>query len=56
MAIQALEKQIAKKPLERREYCGIEIAICPGCDNARMSNQADHCPACGQLIDWSGEE
>ena len=52
MAIEALEKQIPKKPNGDR---------CPVC-NANILNWVDegddfeYCPDCGQKIDWSEDE
>ena len=53
MAIEALEKQIQKKPkisdgiaYERYEYC-------PSCG---MSVTDNYCGNCGQAIDWGNEE
>ena len=65
LAIQALEKQIAKKPdcIEDKMWC------CPVCDNNLLhkwikyptrlmpkSEGLPHCMSCGQAIDWSDEE
>lgn len=53
IALEALEKQIEKKPkisdgiaYERYEYC-------PSCD---MSVTDNYCGNCGQAIDWRNEE
>ena len=65
MSIQALEKQIPKKPdcIEDKMWC------CPVCDNNLLhkwikyptrlmpkSEGLPHCMSCGQAIDWSDEE
>ena len=65
LAINALEKQIAKKPdcIEDKMWC------CPVCDNNLLhkwikyptrlmpkSEGLPHCMSCGQAIDWSDEE
>lgn len=62
IAINALEKQIAKKPdcIEDKMWC------CPVCDNNLLhkwikyptrlmpkSEGLPHCMSCGQAIDWS---
>ena len=62
MAIQALEKQIAKKPdcIEDKMWC------CPVCNNNLLLKWLEypnklmpktaglpHCMSCGQKIDWS---
>ena len=61
MAIEALEKQISKKP-----KITIYNAFCPNCDysfGAEVAMDAikrpywhRNCPVCGQTIDWSEEE
>ena len=65
VAIQALEKQIAKKPdcIEDKMWC------CPVCDNHLLpkwvkyptklmpkTEGLPHCMSCGQAIDWSDED
>ena len=49
LAIEALEKQIAKKP--------IEFDDCPECGYCLMWHEKDwvNCPGCGQKIDWGKE-
>ena len=62
MAVQALEKQIPKKPdcIEDKMWC------CPVCDNHLLpkwvkyptklmpkTEGLPHCMSCGQAIDWS---
>lgn len=49
MAIEALEKQIPKKPID--EYH--RIAYCPACGELIVDTYC--CPECGQKIDWSEE-
>lgn len=60
MAIEALEKQIPKKPiLEGDGYWDGELVldtwICPNCDKDYEVDydDYDYCPNCGQKIDWS---
>lgn len=64
-AIEALEKQIAKKPQEKYEYMGnigrglnpmeyIKGYVCPTCGEW-LDEFAHHC-ICGQAIDWSDDE
>ena len=54
MAINALEKQIAKKPLHQ----GFVFA-CPCCNNevtigsTFLRPNQNHCAECGQKLDWS---
>lgn len=43
----ALEKQIAKKPIDKLMY--IE---CPACENIEIDD-CSYCPNCGQKLDWS---
>lgn len=64
MAIQALEKQIPKKPTyEGDGYAPdgtfiYDTWICPCCDERYEVDYDDYayCPNCGQKIDWSDEE
>ena len=60
LAIEALEKQIAKTPtLEGDGYWDGELVLdtwfCPNCDkNYEVDyDDYDYCPNCGQKIDWS---
>ena len=58
MAIEALEKQVTKKPERDEEYpLG---RVCPKCcaylGNVQfISSNHDYCERCGQALDWSGE-
>lgn len=63
-AVQALEKQIPKKPLYREtEYYaykfakGIKAPFCEcGCLAVDEENDCfTYCPDCGQALDWSDE-
>ena len=51
MAINALEKQIAKKPYKDNENGIYEKEYCPICNRSLFPN--DHHCICGQAIDWS---
>ena len=53
MAIQALEKQIPKKPYKDNENGVYEKDYCPTCHRSLFPN--DHHCECGQDIDWSDE-
>lgn len=64
-AIEALEKQIPKKPDELKTdkdvkigagtwKAGVTVYKCPGC-NSFISRSSDFCPNCGQAIDWKTE-
>lgn len=59
MAIEALEKQIPKKPTEvdEREVGWIAF-MCPACNTAVIGQpyRPNNCKHCGQAIDWSEGE
>ena len=64
MAIQALEKQIPKKPIMKQYFEDLEdeYLCCPTCgeiltDRIPADNKTFyfHCMNCGQKFDWSGE-
>lgn len=53
-AIEALEKQIPKKPFDYEE-CGVtryKTGRCSYCGEFVVQHYK-HCPECGQAIDWS---
>ena len=54
MAINALEKQIPKKPKEI-DCIGFNTLVCPECKMALYLYEP-YCDNCGQAIDWSNEE
>ena len=71
VAIQALEKQIPKKPNKTIDSSwGVkkEVHTCPVCDcdltevyfiapqESKIKGKITYCEACGQAIDWSDEE
>ena len=65
MAINALEKQIAKKPIMKPYFEDMEeeYLCCPTCgemltDRIPFDNKDFyfHCLNCGQKLDWSDEE
>ena len=65
VAIQALEKQIAKKPIMKQYFEDLEdeYLCCPTCgeiltDRIPADNKTFyfHCMNCGQKFDWSDEE
>lgn len=65
MAIQALEKQIPKKPIMKQYFKDMEekYLCCPTCgeiltDRIPGDNKTFyfHCMNCGQKFDWSDEE
>lgn len=55
-ALEALDKQIPKKPRFEDEDEGLCIWICPHCNEYYEVDLDDykHCPNCGQAIDWEG--
>ena len=53
IAIQALEKQIPKKPDFTEDK---EFALCPCCNGKGSLNKQKYCDNCGQKLDWSDEE
>ena len=54
IAIQALEKQIPKKPYKDNENGVYEKDYCPTCHRSLFPNY-HHCE-CGQAIDWSDKK
>ena len=54
MAINSLEKQIAKKPYKDNENGVYEKDHCPTCHRSLFPN--DHHCECGQAIAWSVEK
>ena len=56
-AIEALEKQIPKKPIKSdREIRYCEVWKCPKCGFEWSGRVVDYCYKCGQAIDWGEEE
>lgn len=53
LAIQALEKQIPKKPDFTEDK---EFALCPCCNGKGLFDKQKYCDNCGQKLDWSEEE
>ena len=51
MAINALEKQIPKKPKER-DCIGFNTLVCPVC-KGELYLYEPYCDNCGQKLDWS---
>ena len=65
VAIQALEKQIPKKPIMKQYFEDLEdeYLCCPTCGEILTDRIPDdnktfyfHCMNCGQKFDWSDEE
>ena len=56
LAIEALDKQILKKPIEKyKDYDGTEAGLCPFC-NEGVDEKMNFCSYCGQAIDWSDDK
>lgn len=53
MAIQALEKQMPKKPDFTVDK---EFALCPCCNGKGLLDKQKYCDNCGQKLDWGDEE
>lgn len=58
LAIEALEKQIPKKPVIEKDKVIFDIVCgrCPECDSAVYSKTNLYCHNCGQALDWSDTE
>lgn len=56
-AIEALEKQIPKKPISLGEDIDRDVGQCPNCKEI-IDTYEDYkyCSDCGQAIDWGDEE
>ena len=54
VAIQVLEKQIPKKPLQK-SYMVKGAVVCPICEFVVLKADG-YCSHCGQHLDWSNEE
>lgn len=52
IAVQALEKQVSKKPDFTEDK---EFALCPCCNGKGLLNKQKYCDNCGQKLDWSDE-
>lgn len=50
LAIQALEKQISKKPDFTEDK---EFALCLCCNGNGLADKQKYCDNCGQKLDWS---
>ena len=53
VAIQALEKQIPKKPDFTEDK---EFVLCPCCNGNGLADKQEYCDNCGQKLDWSDEQ
>lgn len=56
MAIEALEKQIPKKPLYENKLDDCVVYSCPVCkDETMILNGDNYCTMCGQKLNWGGD-
>lgn len=56
LAIEALDKQILKKSIEKyTDHDGTEAGLCPFC-NEGVDEKMNFCSYCGQAIDWSDDK
>lgn len=62
IAINALEKQIAKKPIDgthdyntyAKMYENMKMIYCPSCNGRlKLKSKGKFCDKCGQKLDWS---
>ena len=60
LAIDALEKQVPKKPIIRKteDYFGyVKYILCPNCEKVDFGYERPcFCKLCGQAIDWEENE
>jgi hypothetical protein len=55
--VEALEKQIAKKPILDTIFpSGVEWYRCPKCKHNGVEKVGCYCHNCGQALDWSDTE
>lgn len=50
LAVDALKKQIAKKPNPDTKFYG--FGFCHTCNACFMDNSTNYCGNCGQKLDW----
>lgn len=64
LAIEALKKEVSKKPYLQQDEQGNDCLECPNCDSfigysydcKDEHYQINYCPYCGQRIDWEEEK
>ncbi len=58
LAVEALEKQIPKKPIKAKEHIMCSMCyVCPNCQkDFSGTGIASYCYHCGQALDWSDEK
>lgn len=61
VAIQALEKQMPKKPIDKTKpddgaslsHINCHIIVCPSCNGRlKLKSKGRYCDKCGQRLDW----
>lgn len=57
-AVEVLEKQIPKKPIDGIDFANNEYKICCECSAIVQDGEwkANYCPDCGQALDWSDSD
>ena len=59
-AAKVVEKEVPKKPIEKRIENGDQtqvLDVCPVCRSPDIDTECgNYCPKCGQKIDWWGEK
>ena len=56
LALEALEKQIPKEPIEKFAFSDdIGTGLCPFC-NEGVNEEMNFCSYCGQALDWEVNE
>lgn len=55
VAIEAIDKQIPRKPIGGFDFANNEYKICCECSAIVQDGEwkANYCPDCGQVLDWS---
>lgn len=55
IVVEALEKQVPKKPIDIYNRSALISIYCPKCErglDGEYRNRYDYCPDCGQRINW----
>lgn len=59
-AVKVVEKEIPKKPSEKRFHNGDQtqvLDVCPICGSPDIDKEfGDYCPKCGQKMDWEEKD
>ena len=54
MAVEALEKQIPKKPIHKIKRPNSLYGVCPVCGRRLVTDK--YCPRCGHALKWGEED